>query len=119
MTTLQENLDKLERLLTGQRFELADELRLQHQLSLYFSNFILFKEEKKLGPRKRVDFFYEGIAIELKVGGNPRKVFKQLEKYAECEEVKAILLITSKSFQMPAEIMGKPCRVFHLSRAWL
>lgn len=117
MTFLQEEVCNQ---LTNKRFELGNEMRLQGELNkVLIPAFPSIQPEYKLGPKSRVDYLLNGLAIEIKVKGNPMDVFKQLERYASSQEVKELLLITSKSFKMPDTIGGKPCAVFYLSRAWL
>lgn len=71
---------------------------------------IPFRREHALSPRDRPDFFVDGaVCVEVKIGGSASEVFRQLERYAEHEEVEVILLVTTRrQHVVPAEIDGKP-----------
>lgn len=97
------------------------EYDLQAQVAAAFQKAgILYKKEYQLGPRNRVDFFVDGIAIELKKGRpNRQKVVDQLYRYAAFECVQAIILVLQNSMQVPlSKVKGKPCRVIGLQKLW-
>ncbi len=77
------------------------------------------KDEYRLSDQDIPDFFIDGIAIEVKIKGNSRKIYKQCERYAMHNAVTQLLLITNKSMGFPPEINGKPCYVLNIGRAWL
>lgn len=81
---------------------------------------IPYKKEHRLGPRNRVDFYVDGIAVELKKGRpNRQKVIDQLYRYAAFECVQAVILVLQNSMQVPlSEINGKPFRVIGLQKLW-
>ena len=66
--------------------------------------------EHRFDGRDRVDFFVDGIAIECKVNGTWTKVFEQLQRYASHDEVKSVVLITSRRKSIPPvdRVGGKP-----------
>lgn len=74
-------------------------------------------------PRKDIpDFFLpSGLAIEVKLKTQRSKmdVFRQLQRYAAHEEVRALLLITNLSMGLPSTIGGKPAYYAALGAAWL
>jgi hypothetical protein len=82
---------------------------------------IHYERECKLGPRNRVDFltFRNGIAIEVKKGKpNKAQAIGQLQRYAEFDRVKGIILVIEKNMDVPREINGKPCVSLGLNKLW-
>lgn len=77
------------------------------------------EREYRLGDGDIVDFFGEGIAVEVKLKGSRRAIFNQLERYAGHESVASVLLVTNVPTGMPSQIKGKPVRVFNIGLAWL
>ena len=97
------------------------EYNLQKQISKILKDAgIVFKREHKLGPRNRVDFLTtEGIAIEVKKGKpNKKQVIKQLERYTNFDEVKAVILVVETSLKIPKIINEKDCISFGLNKLW-
>ena len=78
-----------------------------------------FAHEVSLAPRCRIDLMCGGVGIEIKRGRVERaKVLRQLTRYAACERVAGLILVTEKSLGMPREIGGKPVRGVCLNRLW-
>jgi hypothetical protein len=80
-------------LLNRNRLPLSDEKRLQAEMALVFDTAgLTFRREVRLGARDIVDFMVEDdpcppdggsqIAIEVKIGGSRRAIYRQLERYA-------------------------------------
>lgn len=106
--------------LSGQRFELSSEKALQIQIKeRLFGCGVLVEAEYRFSIKDIVDFFCEGIAIEVKIKGSATEIFKQCKRYCEFDQVKELLLITNRSMGFPTEIFGKPCYVLNLGKAWL
>ena len=62
------------------------------------------------------------VAVEVKVKSrqNRREILKQLERYAEHDEVKAIVLATAAAWPGDiSELHRKPLVVASLTRGWL
>jgi hypothetical protein len=83
-----------------------------------------FVPEFQLNPEDRIDFFLpeEGVGIEIKTndskgGAGLAAVTRQLWRYAKCEQIKSLVLITtrSKHRDLPTEILGKPVLVVYLN----
>ena len=65
------------------------------------------------------DLMCGGVEIKIKRGRVERaKVLRQLTRYAACERVAGLILVTEKSLGLPREIGGKPVRVVCLNRLW-
>ena len=77
------------------------------------------EHETPLAPRCRVDFLCEGVGIEVKRGRAERaRVLAQLRRYAACERVRALVLVTERTLALPDSLSGKPLRIICLSRLW-
>ena len=75
--------------------------------------------EAPIAPRCRVDFLCEGVGIEVKRGRAERaRVLAQLRRYAACERVRALVLVTERTLALPDSLSGKPLRIICLSRLW-
>jgi DNA-binding LytR/AlgR family response regulator len=77
-----------------------------------------FKREHPLSRGDRVDFMVGDIALELKIDGSSTEVLRQLQRYAQHEEVQAIVLLTSRSklCRMPNSLNNKPLYVALIQR---
>ncbi len=51
--------------------------------------------EHVLSAGDRVDFLVEGVAVEVKIGGNAASVLRQLIRYGTHNQVTEILLVTT------------------------
>lgn len=97
----------------------ADENELQQHIGALLAP-LGFKSEFIVGGY-RLDFYCAeaGIAVEIKVGGPAGVVLRQLMDYAEREEVRGIVLATTKVSHrgyIPTELRGKPVA---LARLWM
>ena len=80
---------------------------------------IPFAHEVKLGPRCRIDLMCGGVGIEVKRGKLERtRLLSQLGKYAECDQVEGIILVTEKTVRLPHTLRGKPVMQVCLNRLW-
>ena len=102
------------------RFPLEVEKETQAAIEQKFKdNGIEYSREHKLDQNNIPDFFIDGIAIEIKIKGNAKSIYKQCERYCQFEEVKSLILVTNRSMGFPKEINGKPCYFINLGKAWL
>lgn len=87
------------------------------------------RHEVSLAPRCRIDLLCGadsadnmgagGIGIEIKRGQvDKKRVLAQLNRYAACEQVTALILVTEKTIAVPATLHGKPVRLVCLNRLW-
>lgn len=76
-----------------------------------------FSREHSLTEADRIDFLVGGVGLEIKVDGSLSQVTRQLHRYAQCEEVKSLVLLTSrrKHCKMPPEMNGKTLTVIWVS----
>ena len=108
-------------LVQRRRLSLANEKQTQSDIADVFTVAgIPFEREVRLCEADIVDFMVaDTIAIEVKIKGQRKAIFRQLERYAGHDRVTHILLFTSVAMMLPGEIGGKPAHVASLSRGWL
>lgn len=104
--------ERLLHLLAGYRFRPAGELDLQEALARIFeAEGLQVLREHRLSSRDVVDFFLpDGVAVEVKVTGGTLDVARQLQRYAEHQEVLALVLVTTRrrlALELPDELGGK------------
>lgn len=107
--------------LKSKRLPISDEKELQSQIRDLLIHPVgqMLEVEKRLDGKNIIDFFINGIGIEVKVKGSKREIYKQCVRYCEFPEVKALILISSVSMGFPKQINGKDCYVIKLSESWL
>ena len=80
---------------------------------------IPFAHEVKLAPRCRIDLMCGSVGIKIKRGAvDKRRILEQLRRYADCEQVQGLILVTEKTVPVPHTIGGKPVRLICLNRLW-
>ena len=80
---------------------------------------IPWEHEVKLAPRCRIDLMCGNVGVEIKRGKVERaRILEQLRKYAACEQVQGLILVTEKTVPLPHTIYGKPVRLICLNRLW-
>ena len=78
-----------------------------------------FAHEVSLAPRCRIDLMCGGVGIEIKRGQPERqRIRAQLKRYAACERVEGLILVTEKTVDLPPTMAGKPLRLVCLNRLW-
>lgn len=80
---------------------------------------VAHEREVRLSDADIVDFMVGPVAIEVKIKGPRMDMFRQLERYAKHDQVRALVLATAKSIRLPDQINGKPAGVVSLGAAWL
>ncbi len=113
-------LQKIVHLMSSRRFSLSDEKRLQAEMEeLFTAAAFSFKREHRLDSRSIIDFMFGDVGVEVKIKGSRLNIYRQLERYAEFEAVRCLLLVTNVPMGLPELINGKPAHVINLARAWL
>ncbi|WP_252109094.1 MULTISPECIES: hypothetical protein [unclassified Halomonas] len=83
----------------------------------------IFQREWRLSDRDIPDFVVRVnetvIVIELKTRAQRKRIYRQLERYAQHNQVDAVVLLTGTAMQLPSEISGKPARVASMGAGWL
>ncbi|HYD58943.1 MAG TPA: hypothetical protein VEC35_01215 [Noviherbaspirillum sp.] len=103
------------------KLSLTDEKQTQVQIATVLdAGGVEFEREARLSDKDIVDFLVDGgVAVEVKIKGQRKAIYRQLERYSAHESVKAIVLVTSVCMHLPADIGGKPASVASLSKGWL
>ena len=77
--------------------------------------------EVPLSRRDRIDLLAGPVGIEVKIrGGARREILRQLERYAESDEIGAIVLASGSGWPRAIDdVKGKPLVFASLSVGWL
>ena len=107
--------------LSTRRLSLANEKRTQEDIASAFDECgIPYEREYRLDGHNIIDFMMPfGTGIECKLKSNRLALFRQVERYAEFDEIKRIVLIINVATGFPQEVNGKPVFVLNLAKAWL
>lgn len=72
-----------------------------------------FAREVPLTRWDRIDFLVNGIGVECKIGGSLSDLVRQLHRYAQAEQVDALVVVTTRASlaRVPASFNGKPIAV--------
>lgn len=113
-------MEEIVKILSSNRFPLEKEKETQEVIEKKFlENGIKYSREHRLDDNNIPDFFINGVAIEVKIKGNAKSIYKQCERYCQFDDVKKLILVTNRSMGFPTEINGKPCYFINLGKAWL
>lgn len=75
--------------------------------------------EAKIGKGCRIDYLVGTVGVEIKKGKPiPATLLKQLSRYAACEGVSALVVVTQRSVSLPKTVCGKPLRIVALNHLW-
>lgn len=77
------------------------------------------KREHRLSVADRIDFMIGSVGLEAKTRCNKRAIYRQLERYAQHDEIEALILVTGTAMGLPAAINGKPIYLVATGRAAL
>jgi hypothetical protein len=117
---VEQNAKLLKLFLESYRWPLSDEKNLQATIvEQLCAAGTTFEREVRLGPGDVVDFLVHGVAIEVKIKGAKRNVFRQCKRYCGYDRVAALILATNFAMGFPAMINGKSVYVANLGKAWL
>lgn len=108
-------------LLRRQRLPVSRETLLQLALETCLADAgIEFEREARLAPGERIDFLCAGgVGIEAKTRYGKRAIYRQLQRYAEREQVTALILVTGTAVGLPESINGKPVYFVSIGRGML
>lgn len=102
------------------RFSLVKEEETKAQMKeAFLSMGHHFEAEVVLDAHNRIDFFADGIGIEVKIKGSRKDFYRQCERYCAFPQVKMLVLATNRALALPATINGKRVFVFNFGKAWL
>lgn len=100
------------------KLPLESEKELQRQIGEVLQG-LNVEREYRLDEGSVVDFFVEGVGIEVKIGGRKKEIYRQCLRYCGFKEVKALVVVTSRTLGLPGELSGKPVYVLNLGISWL
>lgn len=106
-------MERIIELLKSHRLRFGLEQVLQDDVETVLASAgVPFHREYRLG-KDRVDFFVDGLAIECKVDGGQTAVLEQCLRYACHDQVKGVLLVTSRRAHRfgLAQLRNKPFSV--------
>lgn len=116
-----EQLIPVIKMLSKKRFDLSNEKATQRDIEAALIEMgIAPGREYHLNDKDIPDFFlFDNTAVEVKIKGGARSIYKQCERYCQHDQVKYLLLLTNKAMGMPGQINNKPIYVINLGKAWL
>lgn len=80
---------------------------------------LAFIHEAKIGPGCRIDYLVDGVGVEIKKGRPDSKTLeKQLKRYAQCDGIKSLIVLSQRTVALPKMILGKPVHVIVLNQLW-
>ncbi len=80
---------------------------------------LAYTHEARLGGGCRIDYLVGDVGVEIKKGKpNATLLQQQLNRYALCDQVAALVVVTWQSVAVPACIGGKPVRTLVLGQLW-
>jgi len=78
-----------------------------------------FVHEARIGPGCRIDYMAGNVGIEIKKGKpDARALLRQLTRYASCEALDSIVVLSQRSVSLPQAVLGKPVRLIVLNQLW-
>lgn len=107
--------------LSSKRLNLSDEKVLQDEINDTIRKNTCYSPipEVRLSSTDIIDFMVMGLGIEVKIKGSKTAIYRQVERYAQHDRIKVLLLITNKAVKMPEIINSKRVYVMQLGGAWL
>jgi len=80
---------------------------------------LAYTHEAIIGKGCRIDYLVEDVGIEIKKGKQvPRVLLKQLERYAACEAIGSLVIISQRSVRLPGCVGGKALCQIVLPQLW-
>ncbi len=80
---------------------------------------LTFEHEARIGIGCRIDYLVGDVGIEIKKGKPSSKMLiSQLARYAACERVNSIIVLTQRSVSLPSYVGGKPVSAVSLNSLW-
>jgi hypothetical protein len=75
--------------------------------------------EARLGGGCRIDYLVGSVGVEIKKGKPSAALLRrQLTRYAQCESVTALVVVTWRRVALPENIGGKPILTLVLGQLW-
>jgi len=78
-----------------------------------------YSHETMIGKGCRIDYLVGDVGIEIKKGKPMARILhRQLRRYAGCESVSALVVVTQRYVRLPNTINGKPIESLVLPQLW-
>ncbi len=107
-------------ILSRKRFTLATEKDVQSEIEKVLNQAVgEYQREVELDNNNTIDFMVGSIGIEVKIKGAKAAIYKQLQRYAQFDEITALIFVSSRTMGIPETINDKPIYVVNMSKAWL
>lgn len=93
-------LETLTKILRSYRLRFGNEQQLQDDIaSVLAMTGFSYSREHRFNEKDRIDFFLDrdGIGIECKVEGSPSAVAQQCVRYADIDELHALILVSRRA----------------------
>ncbi len=75
--------------------------------------------EAKIAMGCRIDFLVGTVGVEIKKGKpSAATLTAQLQRYAACDAVDGLIVLTERTVRLPKTLLGKPVRLITLSQLW-
>jgi hypothetical protein len=103
--------DQIVEILSQYTFDPSSEMRMHAGIAdLLTANNFDFVTEHQFSRKDRIDFFIQklGIGIECKIKGGELPLISQVLRYAQYPEVKEIIVVTTKPYNLPLTANSKP-----------
>ena len=80
---------------------------------------LAYRHEARIGPGCRIDYLVNGVGIEIKKGKpDARTLTRQLMRYAACEDIQSLIVLSQRTVALPQSVCGKPVKVLVLNQLW-
>jgi len=92
-------------------YAFTDERELQDGLAIVLADVAGLHREHSFSPQDRIDFLLpDGVGIEVKIDGSLSDLARQVHRYAQREEITALIVVTNRLrlAELPETINGKP-----------
>lgn len=106
----QTTVERIVRAISSRRFRFSNEKDLQAGIETAFQeDGLIFEREVRLAPGDVVDFMVGVVAVEVKTDGPLAALTRQIDRYAEHERVKELVVISSRRrlTNLPQVLRGK------------
>jgi hypothetical protein len=107
--------------LRSYRFSFTDESELHLGIGKALAEAgINFEPEYGLGDAGRIDFFIDGLGVEVKIKESRNSVMRQLMRYAKHDKITSLILVTTRNQlrAMPIALNGKEITVVYIGGAF-
>ena len=78
-----------------------------------------YTHEAAIAKGCRIDYLVGDVGVEIKKGKPQSKaLLRQLKRYAQCDSVQTLVVVTWQSVVLPNTINGKPVHTLALTKLW-